>query len=1461
MRYPKLTIHRPLRWALLLLLSGLTGHFAFAQTGPRGAHPAQSGLRGAQSAPGPEKLQAPEKEQGPGPTSCGQKAITDALFRTHPEILAKHIAIEQKLHAYLKSREARPTPFEVASIPHPPTTLAATIVLPVVVHIIHNNGAENISDAQVMTAIQHLNEAYANSGYYDPADGVNTNIQFCMAERGPDNNPTNGITRDVSPYTVMGGTDYYSDDQNVKNIRRWRPECYINIWVVKSIPGSVVGYAYLPSAHGTNLDGIILEAGYFGSSYPNDVVIAHEMGHYLGLYHTFEGGCTNNDCSLDGDQVCDTPPDQSTAGISCGSSMNSCTTDALSGFATDQPDLTQDYMDYGNFNCMKVFTQGQSDRMNWFIQNVRSSLLHCKSCQPPCPSPVTIAFSSPGTTVNAGSLYTFVNSSVNAGNYEWRVNGVLQSTSTDLPYTFGAPGSYTITLIGRSSDPLCDSAVKTITVTAVCPVTAAFTKSATTAGAGTPVNFTNTSAGATGYEWSVNGVLQATSTNFSYTTTSAGTYIVTLKAINTAAGCSQVFTDTVFFTCPVLADFTPASVTTLLNSPLTFTSTSSGATSYQWTINGAAAGTGGQLIHSFPVSGSYSVQLIASNGVCSSVKTGVVYVTDKCGNAVYLFRKNYNANASFLGRDLQYTPDGGSISAGRMIVGGVLQGALMKLDQAGNVQWTKVYNNGGNADLLKVKATLDGGYIAIGNLNGAGPGGGTSGLFVVKTVADGTIAWSRQLGFDGGSNGINIIQAAEGDYYFTGMLTSAGTVNGVTADALIGKLNAAGTLIWLRSYDARGTETPTSLAAEATTLIVCGNLVGQKGNQGFLMQVAKLDGAVSWSNTYQSATEDFRDVLVTPTGYLVDVLRSPGAGFVYTDHVYLQMNTAGNLTYSQYITPFAAGTSIGFSSVYLKPDGHWVSQSSVLFGGTFEDFLIQEVDPSAGIVWSKKYNEANTWITSLARKPDNSFFAYGWTLNGGPLSPFLMSVDTLGDGGSCPANPVTIPLSQATYMVGPADWLAKDLQVPLNTDLSATDKPVTVNTECQYIGCDSVVDSCLLCQHLKLNGVDSVCGLKHTVVYSAIRDTSCHSPVKWTVDLNFVNIVTTTDSTIELSVKQSGLVKLIGSITTPCKTIGDTLTLSLWQQQDTVNLGPDIQLCKQSTIHLNAGGGFATYTWQDGSADSSFTAYFPGEYFVNVTDHCGNVYGDTIGITQAPDVPFDLGPDTTICLHDSVQLTAPPGFVSYSWSPVYYAIDDPYSRTPFVYPAKDTSYTCVALKYPGCTVTDTIHITVLPGVPRGLLPDSASFCKGETVQLASSGVWQAYLWSDGETGPSIQVSAPGLYWVMVTDGDKCTGRDSVIVAELNCRKGIHYPNAFTPNSNGTNDLFRAILDEMPVSYEFVIYNRWGEKVFETKDPLGGWNGVFRGHPQDAGGFAWYAVYQFAADKKEQVQKGVVILVR
>jgi hypothetical protein len=302
------------------------------------------------------------------PPACGQKEFTQQLYRLHPEFKKRHDAQEGLL--YMQRTQRLKTISEAFRLSN------STVVLPVVIHIIHNNGQENISDAQVKQGIKYLNNAFAASGFYITNGSTNTHIQFCMAERDPDGNATSGITRNVSAYTVMGGDTYAADDQHVKNIIRWNPYNYINVWVVQSIPGDVVGYSTLPEAHGTEYEGIVMEAAYFGSTEVNNVVLIHEIGHYLGLYHTFEGGCTNNDCQLDGDKECDTPPDQTTSYISCDASMNSCTTDVLSGFNTDQPDLTQDYMDYGNFNCMKVFTPGQSERMNCLAYSIVNRASH-----------------------------------------------------------------------------------------------------------------------------------------------------------------------------------------------------------------------------------------------------------------------------------------------------------------------------------------------------------------------------------------------------------------------------------------------------------------------------------------------------------------------------------------------------------------------------------------------------------------------------------------------------------------------------------------------------------------------------------------------------------------------------------------------------------------------------------------------------------------------------------------------------------------------------------------------------------------------------------------------------------------------------------------------------------------------------------------------------------------------------
>ena len=481
---------------------------------------------------------------------CSQSHAHDIKMATDESYQQNHLAFEKKLHQLLQkgSQDRNPAPF----------------TLPVVVHIIHDNGSENISDTQVETAIQHLNDAFANTGYYNPATGVNTEISFCLTKRDPDGDATTGILRVQSPLTEF---NYNADDQTVKDLSRFEPLEYINIWVVREICNNngcgVAGYAYLPAAHGATFDGIVLEASYMGSTPAFSSVLVHEMGHYLGLYHTFQGGCPNSDCQLNGDRVCDTPPDNTTARPPCPDDMNSCTTDEddtsinnpfrpvnLGGLG-DQVDMKENYMDYSRLECYDRFSQGQADRMHDVIDNIRYSLLASPACIDPCPIPFEIGFMASATNVPVGTTVNFTNTTIGADNYEWSITGSVFSTTQNSSYTFTQEGTYAITLSAFSNLSDCLPMDSTITIEVFCPIDADFTASASSVLAGASVSFTNNSTGSIdAYNWLVNGVSVSNSTDLTFSTPQPGGYNVCLEASN--ADCEDVH-------CFFLEAFAPTS--------------------------------------------------------------------------------------------------------------------------------------------------------------------------------------------------------------------------------------------------------------------------------------------------------------------------------------------------------------------------------------------------------------------------------------------------------------------------------------------------------------------------------------------------------------------------------------------------------------------------------------------------------------------------------------------------------------------------------------------------------------------------------------------------------------------------------------------------------------------------------------------------------------------------------------
>jgi gliding motility-associated-like protein len=386
--------------------------------------------------------------------------VNDQQFCAHDHLLQKAIESDPAIKSTIESQEIQAYNYMTGSANQPESFLA-DFTLPVVVHIIHQNGPENIDNAQVDQAMADLNAAFDGSF----GTGVNTEIEFCLAKNNPAGDPSTGVTREESALTnVMIETE----DLLLKEIDRWDPTKYINIWVVSGVSsnalvGTLRGYSYLPAFHGTDRDGIVIEAEFFGSSPENSTILAHEMGHYLGLYHTFQAGCGNDNCLLDGDRVCDTPPDWTMAEAPCEVDENSCFTDAddtsaNNPFMTDVNDMRENYMDINPLECLTAFSPGQADRMISFINGPRVSLTGSTVCDTDCDTPIEDLSFNPGndTTLFVGAPQAFfVSTSTNATTFSWTLDGLEIGIGANLIYQFDTIGNFTLTLTVGNADADC----------------------------------------------------------------------------------------------------------------------------------------------------------------------------------------------------------------------------------------------------------------------------------------------------------------------------------------------------------------------------------------------------------------------------------------------------------------------------------------------------------------------------------------------------------------------------------------------------------------------------------------------------------------------------------------------------------------------------------------------------------------------------------------------------------------------------------------------------------------------------------------------------------------------------------------------------------------------------------------------------------------------------------------------
>lgn len=235
-------------------------------------------------------------------------------------------------------------------------------------------------------------------------------------------------------------------------------------------------------------------------------------------------------------------------------------------------------------------------------------------------------------------------------------------------------------------------------------------------------------------------------------------------------------------------------------------------------------------------------------------------------------------------------------------------------------------------------------------------------------------------------------------------------------------------------------------------------------------------------------------------------------------------------------------------------------------------------------------------------------------------------------------------------------------------------------------------------------------------------------------------------------VKDSGVywVDYIGRGAGSC-TVRDSIVVSL-KPEIPIELGNDTIICPNSSILIDATIPGATYSWQDNSTAATFIAQDSGIYWVDVTlDNC--IKRDSIQIEIKQEINNDLGPDTTICLGDSVILGSPTSMATYLWQ-------DGSTNPNFI--ARSEGINWLEVRLNGCTKRDSIEVFVLTNSFKGLGNDT-TLCFGSTLNLNESLPNVFYLWDDNSTNPTNTITKAGTYWLEVSL-PKCKKRDSIIVS-------------------------------------------------------------------------------------------------
>ena len=851
------------------------------------------------------------------------------------------------------------------------------------------------------------------------------------------------------------------------------------------------------------------------------------------------------------------------------------------------------------------------------------------------------------------------------------------------------------------------------------------------------------------------------------------------------------------------------------------------------------------------------------------------------------WQKSFGGTLSEIAYSIQRTTDGGYIVAGCAVSNnGDVTGVhsypdyadywLVKINSAGNLQWQKCM--GGSAlDVARcVQQTSDGGFIVAGysnsndgNVSGNHSLPGREDYWIVKLDATGNMQWQKCLGGSLQDNARSIQQTSDGGYIVAGWSSSNdGDVSGNHGnnDYWVVKLDVSGNIQWQKSLG--GSATDEAWAVRQTTdggYVVAGasesndgDVSGNHGGEDYW--IVKLDAAgnIQWQHSLGGHRLDLPNAIrqTTDGGYIVagqtyssdgDVtgMHGPDA----SDYWIVKLDASGNSQWKKCL----GGSDYDVAyDVQQTVDGGYIVTG--LSGSTDGDVTGHHPMVNPTDLWTVKLDDSGTmqWQKCLGGSFDDEGFAIQQT----PDQGYVIAGRSFSSDGDVTGHHGTNNESDF--------WIVK-------------------------LSCVAGIMPGVI------SGNGSPC-LSSTVTYTVGSLTGA-TGYTWSLPPGWTIISGQGTNSVTVAVGSNGgniyVVANFACGDTPPQTLTVTpVSNSFPQVSISSNAGTTI--CEGATVTFSANainaGTSPTYQWKiNGVNVGTNAATFNSNALANgdvVTcvltnnDGCANpasVVSPGITVTVIPGLlpSVNIASDaTSICADRSISFTA--SALNAGTSPTYQwrlnganiAMGPVFT---FTYPPGNYQVDCIVTPGSNNCSTGNVNSNIIPvtveAMPAIIVNPADTIVKpGTQLQLRAivNGNIQSFNWlpaSDLVNSSSLSPTTVSLvntkdFWLNVVSTDGCTASAK---ATIRIYKKLYMPNAFTPNDDGLNDVFRIPPDVSLKLKNFSIYNRWGEKIFFTTDISKGWDGMIKGVKQPGG---IYIYYLNGSDESGNVLlKGSFVLIR